>query len=69
MIYTQKMGRKRLDKERADITLPRGMKKQLQDIVEADGKTLSELFADLARDYLRGLSLPLATRGRPRKKA
>lgn len=52
MIYTQLMGRKPLGRERVDITLPKGMKRKLQEIAESDGKTLSELMAGIMRDYL-----------------
>jgi metal-responsive CopG/Arc/MetJ family transcriptional regulator len=53
MIHTKIMGRKPLGKERLDITLPKGMKEQLQEIATAEGQTLSDLFADLAREFLR----------------
>lgn len=47
------MGRKPLGKERVDITLPKGMKEQLQEAATTDGKTLSDLVADLAREFLK----------------
>lgn len=53
MIYARAMGRKPLGKERVDITLPKGMKEQLQQAATDEGKTLSDLIADLARDYLK----------------
>jgi metal-responsive CopG/Arc/MetJ family transcriptional regulator len=53
MIYTKSMGRKPLGKERVDITLPKGMKEQLQEAATDAGKTLSDLIADIARDYLK----------------
>lgn len=53
MIYTRSMGRKPLGKDRVDITLPKGMKEQLQDVATAEGKTLSDLIADLAREFLK----------------
>jgi metal-responsive CopG/Arc/MetJ family transcriptional regulator len=53
MIYAKGMGRKPLGKERVDITLPKGMKEQLQQAATDDGKTLSDLIADLARDFLK----------------
>lgn len=52
MIYAKPMGRKPLGKERVDITLPKDLKKQLQDAATEDGKTLSDLIADLGREYL-----------------
>jgi len=53
MIYTKPMGRKPLGKERVDITLPKGMKEQLQDVATEEGKTLSDLIADIAREFLK----------------
>lgn len=53
MIYTKQMGRKPLGRERVDITLPKGMKHLLQKVATGDGKTLSDLIAELARDFLK----------------
>jgi metal-responsive CopG/Arc/MetJ family transcriptional regulator len=52
MIYSKRMGRKPLGKERINITLPKGMPKELMDAASLLGKDRSDLIADIAREYL-----------------
>lgn len=55
-VYAKLMGRKPLGKERCDITLPKGMKAELMEAAQTEGKTLSDLFAEWGREYLRKAS-------------
>ena len=51
--YTGDMGRKKLGRDRINITLPTGMADELLDAANAEGRDRSEVIAELARGWLR----------------
>lgn len=53
MVCTSRMGRKKLDRERWTITLPRGMGEALQEAAKEQGWDRSRLLEELARAYLK----------------
>lgn len=53
MINTKKMGRKKLDRERINITLPRGMPAALDEAARERGWDRSRLLEELASVFLR----------------
>lgn len=53
MINTSKMGRKKLDRERINITLPKGMADELADAAKEKGWDRSRLLEELAAAYLK----------------
>ncbi len=65
MIYTSPMGRKKLNRERINITLPAGMPKQLEDAATAVGKDRSRLIEELCAAFLAPLKKP-GKKPRPR---
>lgn len=54
MVNTPSMGRKKLDRERINITLPRGMADRLTEAAAAKGWDRSRLIEELAAEYLKG---------------
>lgn len=53
MNTTHRMGRKKLDRERVNITLPRGMADALTDAAAEKGWDRSRLLEELATAYLK----------------
>lgn len=53
MISTHKMGRKKLDRERISITLPKGMADSLAEAAAEKGWDRSRLLEELAAAYLK----------------
>jgi len=53
MATTTRMGRKKTDRERFNITLPRGMGEQLAEAAKQEGWDRSRLLEELARAYLK----------------
>jgi metal-responsive CopG/Arc/MetJ family transcriptional regulator len=53
MVTTRRMGRKKLDRERINITLPRGMAKALAEAAAEKGWDRSRLIEELAAAYLK----------------
>lgn len=53
MNTTQRMGRKKLDRERINITLPAGMAEALTDAAAEKGWDRSRLLEELAATYLK----------------
>ena len=53
MINTKKMGRKKLDRERINITLPRGMPAALDEAAREKGWDRSRLLEELASAFLK----------------
>lgn len=53
MINTCRMGRKKLDRERVNITLPAGMAEALTEAAAEKGWDRSRLIEELAAVYLR----------------
>lgn len=53
MISTKKMGRKKLDRERINITLPQGMADALTEAATEKGWDRSRLLEELATAYLK----------------
>ncbi len=52
MATSSSMGRKKLDRERINITLPRGMADKLTEAAAARGWDRSRLIEELAREYI-----------------
>jgi hypothetical protein len=63
MIKILGMGRKKLDKEPTNITLPKQLKAEAAAYVEKQSRTLSSLVEELLRDHLASKS----TRRKPAK--
>lgn len=53
MNNTRGMGRKKLDRERFNITLPKGMGEELADAAKERGWDRSRLIEDLAEPFLK----------------
>jgi metal-responsive CopG/Arc/MetJ family transcriptional regulator len=53
MVNTRNMGRKKLDRERINITLPKGMPDSLSEAAAERGWDRSRLIEELAIAYLR----------------
>lgn len=53
MVTTRHMGRKKLDRERINITLPRGMADELSKAAAEKGRDRSRLLEELAAAYLK----------------
>ena len=53
MLNTQRMGRKKLDRERINVTLPRGMADALAEAAKERGWDRSRLLEELADAYLK----------------
>lgn len=53
MVTTTRMGRKKLNRERIQITLPQGMAKELEDAATEEGKDRSRLIEELAAAFLK----------------
>jgi metal-responsive CopG/Arc/MetJ family transcriptional regulator len=53
MAKTNRVGRKKLDRERIQVTLPRGMADALTEAATAEGKDRSRLIEELAAAYLK----------------
>lgn len=54
MVTTRIMGRKKLDRERINITLPRGMADKLTEVAAARGWDRSRLIEEIAAEFLKG---------------
>jgi metal-responsive CopG/Arc/MetJ family transcriptional regulator len=53
MLNTPRMGRKKLDRQRINITLPKGMADALADAAKRKGWDRSRLIEELATAYLK----------------
>lgn len=53
MPKANRVGRKKLHRERIQITLPQGMPKALEDAATEEGKDRSRLIEELAAAYLK----------------
>lgn len=53
MISSKRMGRKKLDRERINITLPKGMADALAEAAQEKGYDRSRLLEELAAAYLK----------------
>lgn len=67
-MYTAFMGRKKLGKDRINITLPAGMADELLAAANEEGRDRSDVIAELARDYLRKRAREKEPSGRPAAK-
>jgi metal-responsive CopG/Arc/MetJ family transcriptional regulator len=61
MIYSGGMGRKKLGRERINITLPKGMAEELSLAAAEEGRDRSDLLTELSMDYLNKRSTKLPT--------
>lgn len=53
MISSNRMGRKKLDRERINVTLPKGMPAALDEAARERGWDRSRLLEELAADFLK----------------